>query len=62
MKGKLMMDKQNKIYYMLAIMIMMVFLVIIIINAITHSLPHELVECATLWLVLGTPALILSLR
>lgn len=54
------MDKKDKIYYVLAIMIMMVFLAIVIINAITHSLPHELVECASMWLIFGTPVLILT--
>lgn len=54
------MDKKDKIYYVLAIMIMMVFLAIAIINAITHSLPHELVECASMWLIFGTPVLILT--
>ena len=29
-------------------------------DAITHSLPHDLVECATMWLIIGTPVLALS--
>ena len=36
------------------------FPIIVITDAITHSLPHDLVECATMWLIIGTPALALS--
>ena len=56
----IMMDKNGKITEISVLVIMTVFLAIVIINAITNSLPHELVECATAWLVIGTPVLILT--
>ena len=56
-----MMDKKHEnLPEVLAWILMAVFLAIVIINAITHSLDHELVECATMWLIIGTPALILT--
>ena len=52
--------KRDNLPEVLAWILMAVFLAIVIINAITHSLDHELVECATMWLIIGTPALILT--
>ena len=54
------MNKQDKLTVILAWLVIAGFLAIVIINAITHSLPHDLVECATMWLIVGTPVLILS--
>lgn len=54
------MNKQDKLTVILAWLVIAGFLVIVIINAITHSLPHELVKCATMWLIVGTPVLILT--
>ena len=56
----IMMDKNGKLTEISVRVIMAVFLAIVIINAITHSLPHELVECASMWLIFGTPVLILT--
>lgn len=53
-------DKQDRILTAMVWLVMTGFLLIVIVNAITHSLPHDLVECATMWLIIGTPALILS--
>lgn len=53
-------DKQDRILAAMVWLVMTGFLLIVIVNAITHSLPHDLVECATMWLIVGTPALILS--
>ena len=53
-------DKQDRILAATAWLIMAEFLIIVITDAITHSLPHDLVECATMWLIIGTPVLILS--
>lgn len=50
-------DKQGRILTATTWLVMAGFL---IVNAITHSLPHELVKCATMWLIVGTPVLILS--
>ena len=56
-----MMDKKHEnLPEVLAWILMAVFLVIVIINAITHNLDQELVECAIAWLIIGTPALILT--
>lgn len=52
--------KQDRILAATAWLVMARFLIIVIVNAITHSLPHDLVECATMWLIIGTPVLILS--
>ena len=54
------MNKQDKLTVILAWLVMAGFLIIVITDAITHSLPHDLVECATMWLIVGTPVLILS--
>ena len=54
------MNNQDKLTVILAWLVIAGFLAIVIINAITHSLPHELVKCATMWLIVGTPVLILS--
>ncbi|MDR3875113.1 hypothetical protein DXC54_07245 [Bifidobacterium longum] len=53
-------DKQDRILAATAWLIMAGFLIIVITDAITHSLPHDLVECATMWLIIGTPVLALS--
>ena len=54
------MNKQDKLTVILAWLVIAGFLAIVIINAITHRLPHELVKCATMWLIVGTPVLILT--
>ena len=54
------MNKQDKLTVILAWLVIAGFLAIVIINAITHSLPPELVKCATMWLIVGTPVLILT--
>ena len=54
------MNKQDRILSVMVWLIMAGFLIVVIVNAITHSLPHDLVECATMWLIIGTPVLILS--
>lgn len=54
------MNKQDRILAAMVWLVMTGFLIIVIVNAITHSLPHELVKCATMWLIVGTPVLILT--
>ena len=49
-------DKQDRILAATAWLIMAGFLIIVITDAITHSLPHDLVECATKVLALSTHA------
>lgn len=53
-------DKQDRTLAAMVWFVMTGFLLIVIVNAITHSLPHDLVECATMWLITGAPVLILS--
>lgn len=48
-------DKQDRILTATTWLVMAGFL---IVNAITHSLPHELVKCATMWLIVGTHAVL----
>lgn len=48
-------DKQDRILTATTWLVMAGFL---IVNAINHSLPHEIVKCATMWLIVGTHAVL----
>lgn len=56
------MKKNNSKYAIAVILMMIVFMIIVIANSITHELPHDLVQCATAWLIVGIPVLVSSIH
>lgn len=57
-----MMKNNNSKYAIAVILMMIVFMIIVIVNSITHDLPHDLVQCATAWLIIGIPVLVSSIH
>ncbi len=51
------MDRNDRLVLVAAWLVLAAFAVIAVAGHVTGRLPHDLVDCATAWLAVGTPVI-----